>query len=126
MNLQRFRHFIAVAETGSFTRAAEQIGMRQAPLSQSIRRLEAEIGTELFERGTQGVTLTRSGAALLTEAHEAVAAADRAIGLARAADRPREPIVRLGIVSLALFELLPELVTTARDARAGQARAGAL
>ena len=115
MNLQRFHHFIAVAETGSFTRAAELIGIRQPPLSQSIRRLEAEIGTALFQRTAQGVTLTRSGAAFLAEAREALAAADRAVVLARAADSPAVPAVRLGIVSLALFELLPELVTTARN-----------
>ncbi len=115
MNLQRFQHFVAVAEEGSFTRAAERIGMRQPPLSQSIRRLEAEIGVELFERAPLGVTLTRSGAAFLAEAREALAAADRAVTLARGADTPKLPAVRLGIVSLALFGILPELVATAHD-----------
>lgn len=115
MNLQRFHHFIAVAEEGSFTRAAERIGMRQPPLSQSIRRLEAEVGADLFVRTPFGATLTRSGAAFLAEAREALAAAERAIDLARAANRPGKPAVRLGIVSLALFELLPELVAAARD-----------
>lgn len=114
MNLQRFRHFIAVAEAGNFTRAAECIGMRQPPLSQSIRRLEMDLGVTLFERISTGVVLTRSGAAFLTEAREALAAADRAASLARAADE-RQPAVRLGVVSLALFELLPGIIAAAAD-----------
>ena len=111
--MQRFRHFIAVAEEGSFTRAAERIGMRQPPLSQSIRRLEAEIGVTLFDRTPLGVTLTGPGTAFLAEAREALAAANRAVTLARAAEHP-QPRVRLGVVSLALFELLPELLAAAR------------
>jgi DNA-binding transcriptional LysR family regulator len=114
MNLQRFQHFIAVAEEGSFTRAARRVGMRQPPLSQSIRRLEKDLGVTLLDRTPFGVMLTESGAAFLAEAREAVAAANRAVTRSRTAARPG-PQVRLGIVSLALFELLPSLLAVAQD-----------
>lgn len=113
MNLQRFQHFIAVAEEGS-TRAAARIGIKQLPLSQSIRRLEQDIGVALFNRTLLGVTLTKSGEAFLTEAREALAAANRAAALARDAQRPQHWI-RLGVVSLALFEILPDLLALARS-----------
>lgn len=116
MNLQRFEHVIAVAEEGNFTRAAQRIGMRQPPLSQSIRRLEDEIGVVLFDRAASGVTLTVAGVAFLAEAREAVAAAHRATALARNANDRLTPRVRLGVVSLALFDLVPELVAAAAAA----------
>ncbi|WP_322864776.1 LysR family transcriptional regulator (plasmid) [Aquicoccus sp. G2-2] len=112
MKLQRLVHFVTVADAGSFTRAAERIGMRQPPLSQSIRRLEDEVGVKLFDRTPLGVALTAPGAAFLPEAREAIAAAQRATTLAQAAQNPQQR-VRIGVVSLALFEVLPEFIAAA-------------
>jgi DNA-binding transcriptional LysR family regulator len=115
MSLQRLYHFVAVADEGSFGRAAARIGIQQPPLSQSIRRLERDLGVALLERGTKGTTLTSAGRAFLPEARAAVAAAERAAALARAAARPRNA-VRIGAVSVALWEILPDLLRTAEEA----------
>jgi DNA-binding transcriptional LysR family regulator len=115
MNLQRLRHFVAVAETRSFAHAATRLGMKQPPLSQSIQRLERDLGVRLFRRSTRKVELTPAGVALLPEATAALAAAERGMALARAA-QAGQPIVRLGVVSLALFESYPNMVRAAADA----------
>ena len=94
----RVRHFIAVAKAGGFGRAAADLGTAQAPLSQSVQRLERELGVTLFERHAKGVTLTDAGRAYLPDAQVAVAASERARVLAQAeanADRP----VRLGVIT---------------------------
>src|SRR5215472_18448957 len=102
MTVQRFRHFLAVATEGHFGRAAARLGMKQPPLSQSIRRLERDLGVTLLERTPMGARLTRAGEAFRPEAQAAVAASERAAALARAAVAPRRP-VRVGAVSVALW-----------------------
>lgn len=67
MDLKHLRYFVAVAETGHITRAAERLGMQQPPLSQQIRALEESLGTTLFHRHPKGVTLTDSGQLLLAD-----------------------------------------------------------
>jgi DNA-binding transcriptional LysR family regulator len=112
MNLNRFRHFVAVAELGSFARASERLAIQQPPLSQSVQRLERDLGVVLFDRTTQSVKLTPAGAAFLPEALEAIHAAERGIARARAAIAKDLP-VRVGVVSLALFEVFPAFLKAA-------------
>ena len=64
MEINHIRSFYAVARTGSFTRAAEELGIAQPSLSQQIRTLEKSIGTPLFERLGRSVRLTAFGEAL--------------------------------------------------------------
>jgi DNA-binding transcriptional LysR family regulator len=78
MELRQLEHFIAVAEERSFTRAAQRTNIVQSGLSMSIRTLEDEVGTKLFERTTRGVVLTEAGEAMLPEARKALAAVDSA------------------------------------------------
>jgi DNA-binding transcriptional LysR family regulator len=115
MSFQRYKYFIAVADEANFGRAAARIGIKQPPLSQSIRRLERDLGVALLERTGKGVRLTAAGRAFLPEARAAVAAATRAEGLARGATESRSP-VRIGVVSVALWDALPQLLAAAEQA----------
>src|SRR5947209_870069 len=78
MNLRQLEYFVAIAEEGSFTRAAERLLVAQPSLSQQIAALEAELGGALLERLPRGVRLTVAGQGFLAEARRAIAHADRA------------------------------------------------
>lgn len=75
MELRQLAHFIAVAEDQSFTRAAERLYIGQSGLSASIKSLENELKTSLFNRTTRRVELTHTGSVLLHEARKTIAAA---------------------------------------------------
>src|ERR1700761_4222901 len=70
--------FLAIAQTRSFTRAAERLGLRQSTVSQHIRRLEHEAGRGLFVRDTHSVTMTADGEAMIEFARGILAANERA------------------------------------------------
>lgn len=72
------RYVVAVAELGSFTRAAERCFVVQSALSHQIARLEKELGARLFERTSRRVRLTPAGAAFLPAARQCLDAAERA------------------------------------------------
>lgn len=115
MEIRRFRHILILAEEGNFARAAARLGMAQPPLSQSIQRSERDLGVALFKRTRKGVYLTAAGAALLPEARAAVAAAERAAELARAAVVLRHA-VRIGVASPCLWGPFPDLLRSAHKA----------
>ena len=60
MDLRRIRHFVVLAETLNFRRAAERLHMAQPPLSVSIQKLESELRAKLFARESSGVVLTQA------------------------------------------------------------------
>lgn len=109
---RRVRHVLAIAEEGSFSRAALRLGIGQPPLSQSVQRLEQELGVTLFERTARGARLTRSGEAFVADARIAVAAADRAKMAARAIEK-RDRAVRVGVILPSIWSPLKQLLTTA-------------
>ena len=78
MEIRQVRCFLAVAELRHFGRAAEQLHIVQPAVSQQIRRLELELGAQLFHRTTRTVELTPAGVAFLEPALEIAAAVDRA------------------------------------------------
>ncbi len=77
MNLQQLRYAVALAEAKSFTKAAEKMFVVQSALSQQVRRLEQELGVQLFERTTRTVSLTLAGESLLPLLHRVVAGIDQ-------------------------------------------------
>ena len=78
MELRQLATFVAVAEEGSFTRAADRLHVVQSAVSAGVRNLEKELGTTLFDRSTHTVRLTDAGDALLPEARATLAAAQAA------------------------------------------------
>lgn len=74
-DLRRLRHFVAVADGGGFTRAAEVLHLSQQALSSSVQQLEKELGAELFVREGRRAVLTRAGQLLLDEGKSLLAAA---------------------------------------------------
>lgn len=79
------RYVVAVAETNSFTRAAERCLVVQSALSHQVARLERELGTRLFERTSRRVRLTPAGQAFLPVARQCLDAAERAVAEVAAA-----------------------------------------
>lgn len=94
MELRQLRHFVAVAETGSISRAAQRIFLTQPALSRQIKALEEEIGQCLLERQAHSVRLTPAGEALLAEARELLRRADLVLDRVRAAGQ--EVRLRIG------------------------------
>ena len=99
-----------IAESGSFTAAAAQLGYTQSAVSRQAAALERGAGTTLFERRPDGVRLTPAGLGLLRHARtilDAVAAAEREL----AGEAPRTAVVRLGVLLSAGAVLLPTALT---------------
>ena len=109
MELRHLRHFVAVAEELNFSRAARRLHMAQPPLSQSIRRLEDELGVTLLIRGQKGVELTRSGRVFLREARSCLRYGDLAQKLAKR-ENELHPEVRVSFTAAAIHRLLPPLL----------------
>lgn len=72
-DLSLYRVFVAVADEGSFVRAAAKLYLTQPAVSQAVRRMEAQTGAKLFLRGRRGVRLTREGELLYRHASAALA-----------------------------------------------------
>jgi DNA-binding transcriptional LysR family regulator len=79
MDLLHLEHFLAVVDEGTFTRAAERMNRTQPAISQSIRRLEEEVGAPLFARDVHEVTLTEAGRVLADYARRLLGMRDDAI-----------------------------------------------
>ena len=119
VELRRLRYFVAVAEERHFGRAAERLHIAQPPLSQQIRRLEAELGTPLLYRTTRTVQLSPAGEVLLVRAREILAAVDAAAEDARRAARGEYGRLAIGFTGSATYALLPALAAALRDALPG-------
>jgi DNA-binding transcriptional LysR family regulator len=106
MELRHLEHFLAVAEDQSFTRAAARIHLVQSALSVSIRSLERDLESKLFDRTTHRVLLTDAGRALIPEARKTLAAAEAARDAVAAVEGGVRGTVRLGIMqALSLIDL---------------------
>jgi DNA-binding transcriptional LysR family regulator len=119
MELRHLRYFVAVAETLSFARAARALNLSQPPLSRQIRALEAELGTALFARTKRSVQLTPAGAALLPEARRLLREADGLKAGALRLAAGEVGTLALGFISVAAYNLLPELAPEFRRRHPG-------
>jgi len=92
VELRHLRYFVAVADAGTFTHAAERMYIAQPTLSQQIRRLEEMVGTPLLRRRREGVRLTEAGLVLLEESRAVLSLIDHGVSRTRQAagiGRPR-------------------------------------
>ena len=110
MELRHLRYFVAIAEAGSFTLAAERLWVAQPGLSTQIRRLESELGVKLFERHTRGVDLTAAGELLLERARAALAAAELAAATGHDIETGVVGTLRLGLFTAAKLRTTSELI----------------
>jgi LysR family transcriptional regulator, hca operon transcriptional activator len=116
VELRHLRYFIAVAETGSLSEAAERrLHTSQPSLSRQIRDLEYQVGVELFTRSVNGVELTAAGRAFLEHARLAIAQVDAASEAARRAARPAKQTFALGFLTGQEMDWLPEAMRILRD-----------
>jgi LysR family hca operon transcriptional activator len=116
MELRHLRYFVAVADAGSLTVAAEQkLHTSQPSLSRQIRDLEQEVGIPLMHRSAHGVELTSAGKAFLDHARMALIQAEAAKEAALRAAQPPKPAFALGFLSGAEIGLLPEVERLLRD-----------
>lgn len=116
MELRHLRYFIAVAEEGSLTVAAEQrLHTAQPSLSRQIRDLEYEVGAQLLVRSARGVELTQSGRAFLDHARLALVQVEAAVEAARRVAKPAKPIFALGFLTGQEMDWLPEAMRILRD-----------
>src|SRR6201982_2223383 len=116
MELRHLRYFIAVAEEGSLTVAADKrLHTSQPSLSRQIRDLEYEVGVPLLTRSVHGVELTASGKAFLDHARLALSQVEAARAAARRAARPEKPVFALGFLTGQEMDWLPEAMHILRD-----------
>ena len=118
MRLDWLETFLAIAETGSLTRAGERVARSQSAVSLQLRQLEEAVAAKLFDRGTRHVDLTPAGERLLPYAHRTVEAAHAALG-AVALDEPCT--VRVGIPEEYADGLIPEVLSGLARRTAGLA-----
>src|SRR4051812_31460013 len=110
MELRHLRYFVAIAEERSFTRAAERLWIAQPGLSTQIRRLESELGVQLFERHTRGVDLTDAGELFLERARVTIAAAEAARATGHDLRAGLVGSIRLGLAAGTSWQRAPDLL----------------
>jgi DNA-binding transcriptional LysR family regulator len=111
MELRHLRYFVAVAEEGSFTRAAQRLGVQQPPLSQQIKALESELGFALFLRVPKGVELTRGGKVFLDESRVVLDHVGIAKSRAARSAAGEDGVLRLGVTtSAAVHPVVPAII----------------
>lgn len=115
MELRHLRYFVAVAEEGSVTMAAEKrLHTSQPSLSRQLRDLELEVGTQLFARGARGIELTPAGRAFLDHARLALGQAAEAVQAARRAARPAKAAFSVGFLTGQEVDWLPHVTQILR------------
>jgi len=116
MELRHLRYFVAVAEEGSLTLAAERrLHTAQPSLSRQIRDLEHEVGVPLLRRTPRGVELTDAGAVFLDYARLALAQADSAREAARRAGKAAKGTLAIGFLTGQEMHWLPEVMRLVRE-----------
>src|SRR5580693_4815656 len=116
MELRHLRYFVAVAEAGSLTVAAEQTLHTSLPsLSRQIRDLEDEVGARLLTRRARGIELTPAGRAFLEHARVVLSQVEAGAEAARRAAHPAKPCFSMGFLTGQEWTWMPEALRILRD-----------
>jgi LysR family hca operon transcriptional activator len=116
MELRHLRYFVAVAEAGSLTVAAEQrLHTSQPSLSRQIRDLESELGVQLLTRRARGIELTPAGRAFLEHARSVLSQVEAAAEAARHVAHPAKPCFTMGFLTGHELTWMPEALRILRD-----------
>jgi DNA-binding transcriptional LysR family regulator len=110
MELRHLQYFLALAEEQNFSRAARRLHIAQPSLSQQIRRLEAELETELFDRSSRPIRLTSAGELLLGDARSLVQEMEATALEVRRAGRGEVGRLRIGYSYGGLYDLVLALL----------------
>ena len=129
LTLRQFRYFVAVAETGSVSRAAFEVGISQSAITAAIQALEEETGTVLFERHAKGMRLTHEGHQLLRHARHILATVADARSAARRAAAEHHRRLNIGVTRMVsgyyLADLLARFRRVFQNSRSGSSRTSA-
>lgn len=109
-DLRQMRYFVAVAERGSFTRAAADLYVAQQAVSQQVKALESALGVSLLRRNSRQVELTAEGAVFLADCKRILAAADRAVRRVQAAARGEAGEISLAYTLTTAYHTVPTLL----------------
>ncbi len=116
MELRHFRYFVAVAEAGSLTVAAQRrLHTSQPSLSRQIRDLEDEVGAQLLTRSARGIELTPAGRAFLDHARSVLSQVEGAAEAARRVAHPAKPCFAMGFLTGHELTWMPEALRILRD-----------
>ncbi|MBV8414782.1 MAG: LysR family transcriptional regulator [Verrucomicrobia bacterium] len=116
MELRHLRYFVAVAEAGSLTVAAQrELHTSQPSLSRQIRDLEDEVGTQLLTRSARGIELTPAGRAFLDHARSVLSQVAAAVEAARRMAHPAKPCFVMGFLTGHELTWMPEALRILRD-----------
>lgn len=110
LDMRLLRYFVAVADEGNFTRAAERLHIAQPPLSRAIQQLEAQVGASLFDRSDRPLRLTSVGKLLYAQALQLLARLDDVDTMIKAAARSRRRRLVIGFVASTIYARLPALI----------------
>jgi DNA-binding transcriptional LysR family regulator len=114
VELRQLRYFQAIAEEGSFSRAAQRLHVSQPPLSTQIKALEQEIGAQLLVRTNRGISLTAAGEVFFEEVRGVLARLEGARSRTLQADRADVGTLSVGFVSIADYGILPPAIKSFR------------
>src|SRR5512147_578460 len=114
VELHQLQCFIAVLEEGGFKRATARLGITQPALSYQIRRLEEELGVQVFHRGKGGISPTEAGRALLDHAHHVISAVREAHRAVRELSGGVSGEIRIGTIKCVGTYFLPHVLCGVR------------
>lgn len=112
--LTELRHFLLIAEHGTFTEAARRAHLSQPALSASIQRLEERVGAKVLDRGRRGATLTAAGEALEPRARATLSAFEDGVRAVAEVQGLRRGVVRIGGGATVCTYLLPKTLAAFR------------